>query len=178
MIAQAKFEELTQAQEQSIQSMIAFAEKSLSAMEKMTALNLSTANNALAFASSNAKEALEIQSPKEFATYQAAQIQPLVNHVMDYARSMHEINKEVSNELQQEFRAHIDKAMTDVHGMIEEMANAAPYGSDLAKATIEQVMASAKESYAKLQQAGESAMAFADSATDAVARKTTKRKAK
>ena len=91
---------------------------------------------------------------------------------------MHEINKEVSNELQQEFRAHIDKAMTDVHGLIEEMANAAPYGSDLAKATIEQVMASAKESYAKLQQAGESAMAFADSATDAVARKTTKRKAK
>lgn len=178
MISQTNLKELSQVQEKTIQSMMVIAEKTLSAMEKVTALNLMTANNTLSLASNNAKVVLEIQTPKELAKFQAGQIQPMVNQVMDYSRSMYEINKKVSSELHQEFRTNIDKAMTEAHELIEEIANATPYGSDLAKAAIEQVMASAKETYAKLQQASESAMSFADSATDAVVRKTTNRKAK
>jgi phasin family protein len=178
MNTQLSIQEMNKAQEEMMATLISLAETNLAAIESLTALNMGLARDSMAKMGEQAHQSLSIKTPQELVSLHAAMIEPNTEHSVAYARTVYEITKGAAIENHAALRKLVDESMVKSHKMMEDMANNAPYVADVAKAAINQAMHSAKDSYAQMKQVNESALAFAESATEAVVRKTSTRKSK
>lgn len=174
----ASMMEINKSQEEMMATLVSLAETNLAALESLTALNIGLARESMVKMGEQAHQSLSIKTPQEFMSLHAAMIEPNTDHSVAYARTVYEITKGAAMENHAALRKLVDESMVKSHKMIDDMATNAPYVTDVAKAAINQAMHSAKDTYAHMKHVNESALAFAESATEAVVRKTSSRKSK
>lgn len=172
-------EELAAANAAAITNLEAVANTALEAIESLAALNLGFARQSLEKGSKQANAALKLKTPQEAAAFGAESLQPGVESVVAYSRSVYDIANGAAAEITGMLKKQFDDMSKKVQEAAVAGAKSAPYGSDVALAAIKQAVEAGNAAYAdltkKVQEAAAIAQANVAKATDAAV-KATKRK--
>ena len=85
-------EQFAAANKASVDALLSLANTALASAERVAALNLNTARSMLEDGMSNTKALLGAKDPREAMSMTAAQIQPAVEQIVAYNRSLYEIS--------------------------------------------------------------------------------------
>jgi phasin family protein len=172
-------EELAAANVAAINHLEAVAHTALEAIENLAALNLGFARQSLQKGSQHAASALKLKTPQEAAAFSAEAVQPGVESVVAYSRSVYDIANGAAAEITAMLKKQFDDMSKQVQAAAVSGAQQAPFGSDVALAAIKQAIDASNTAYADLTKKVEAAAAIAQAnvakATDAAV-KATKRK--
>lgn len=145
-------EQLAASNQATVESLLALANTALASAERVAALNLSTARDALKDSATNAKTLLSVKDPQQALTAQTALVQPAVEKAVAYSKSM----LEISSESQQQFAKTLESTFAGyqqhVASLIEQASKAAPAGSEQVIAGIKSAMEQANSAFANLAQ--------------------------
>ena len=145
-------EQLAASNQAAVESLLALANTALASAERVAALNLSTARDALKDSASNAKTLLAAKDPQQALAAQSALVQPAVEKAVAYSKSM----LEISSDSQQQFAKMLENTFAgyqqQVANLINQASKAAPAGSEQVIAGIKTAMEQANNAFANLTQ--------------------------
>lgn len=154
-------EQLAASNQAAVESLLALANTALASAERVAALNLSTARDALKDGASNAKTLLAAKDPQQALAAQSALVQPAVEKAVAYSKSM----LEISSDSQQQFAKMLENTFAgyqqQVANLVNQASKAAPAGSEQVIAGIKAAMEQANNAFANLTQMSKQ---FSDSA--------------
>lgn len=154
-------EQLAASNQAAVESLLALANTALASAERVAALNLSTARDALKDGASNAKALLSAKDPQQALSAQSALVQPAVEKAVAYSKSM----LEISSDSQQQFAKMLENTFAgyqqQVTNLVNQASKAAPAGSEQVIAGIKAAMEQANNAFANLTQMSKQ---FSDSA--------------
>jgi phasin family protein len=154
-----------------VDSLLAVANTALATAERIAALNLGAARNALEGSTSAAKAVLAVKSPNEAVALQSAMVQPAVDKAVDYSRSLYEISSDSQQQLAKMLEAQFADFQKQVSGLVAQAAKAAPAGSESIVATMQNALNSANSAFSNMtamtKQFAETAQANVAAATKA-----------
>ena len=145
-------EQLAASNQAAVESLLALANTALASAERVAALNLSTARDALKDSASNAKTLLAAKDPQQALAAQSALVQPAVEKAVAYSKSM----MEISSDSQQQFAKMLENTFAgyqqQVTNLINQATKSAPAGSEQVIAGIKAAMEQANNAFANLTQ--------------------------
>lgn len=160
-IMAVNLEQLAASNQAAVESLLALANTALASAERVAALNLSTARDALKDSAAGAKTLMAAKDPQQALAAQSSLVQPAVEKAVEYSKSMFEI----TNESQQQFAKTLESTFAgyqqQVADLIAQATKAAPAGSEQVIAGINAAMAQANSAFANLTQMSKQ---FSDSA--------------
>lgn len=167
-------EQLAASNQAAVESLLALANTALASAERVAALNLSTARDALKDGVANTKTLMSVKDPQQALSAQSALVQPAVEKAVAYSKSM----LEISTESQQQFAKTLENTLAgyqqQVAGLIEQASKAAPAGSEQVIAGIKAAMEQANSAFGNLAQMSkqltDSAQANAAAAMSSIAK--------
>lgn len=172
-------EQLAAANAAAISNLEAVAHTALEAIEGLAALNLGFARQSLEKGSKQAAAALKLKSPQDIAAFSAESVQPGVESVVAYSRSVYDIANGAAAEINGMLKKQFDDMAKKIQAAAVSGAEQAPFGSDVALAAVKKAIEAGNTAYADLTKKVEEAAAIAQAnvakATDAAV-KATKRK--
>ena len=171
-------EQLAAQNQAAVESLLALANTALVSAERVAALNLSAARDALKDSAAGAKTLMAAKDPQQALAAQSSLVQPAVEKAVEYSKSM----LEISNESQQQFVKTLESTFAgyqqQVANLVAQATKAAPAGSEQVIAGISAAMAQANSAFANLtqmsKQFSESAQATASAAMANMARASKK----
>jgi len=177
-IMAVNLEQLAASNQAAVESLLALANTALASAERVAALNLSTARDALKDSAVSAKTLMAAKDPQQALAAQSALVQPAVAKAVEYSKSM----LEISTESQQQFAKTLESTFAgyqqQVADLIAQASKAAPAGSEQVIAGINAAMAQANSAFANLTQMSkqftDSAQATAAAAMSNIARSAKK----
>ena len=172
-------EELAAANAAAINNLEAVAHTALEAIEGLAALNLNFARQTLEKGTKQATAALKLKTPQEAAAFGAESVQPGVESVVAYSRSVYDIANGAAAEINGMLKKQFDEMTKKIQAAAVSGAQQAPFGSDVALAAVKQAIDAGNAAYAdltkKVQEAAAIAQANVAKATEAAV-KASKRK--
>jgi phasin family protein len=171
-------EQLAASNQTAVESLLALANTALASAERVAALNLSTARDALKDTAAGAKTLMAAKDPQQALAAQSALVHPAVEKAVEYSKSI----LEISSESQQQFVKTLESTFAgyqqQVTELIAQASKAAPAGSEQVIAGINAAMAQANSAFANLTQMSKQfsagAQATATAAMSNMARATKK----
>ncbi|MBS1227871.1 MAG: phasin family protein [Proteobacteria bacterium] len=140
-------EQFAAANKASVDAMLSLANTALASAERIAALNLNTARSMLEDGMANTKALLGAKDPKEAATITAAQIQPAVEQVVAYSRSLYEISAQSKDEVSKQLESQFGDFQKQVSNLMDKAAKNAPAGSDVAVAAVKSALEAASSAF-------------------------------
>ena len=122
-------EELAAANAAAITNLEAVANTALEAIESLAALNMNFARQSMDKGTKQATAALKLKTPQEFAAFSAESVQPGVESVVAYSRSVYDI----ANGAAAEINGMLKKQFDDMAKKVQDAAAIAQ--ANVAKAT-------------------------------------------
>lgn len=168
-------EQLAAANKATVDSLLAVANTALATAERIAALNLGTARNALEDSAAATKAVFAAKSPNDVASLQSSMVQPAVEKAVSYSRSLYEISSESQQQIAKMFEAQFVDFQSKISGMIDQAAKAAPAGSEGIVAAMQSAVAAANSAFNNMvtmtKQFSDTAQANMAAATKAATRK-------
>ncbi|MBL8483511.1 MAG: phasin family protein [Rhodocyclaceae bacterium] len=146
-------EALVAATKANVESALSVANIALTAIERLSALNLSVARGTLDDGAASAKALLAVKDPSELASLDASIAQPAVEKASAYSRNVYEILSQTQADLGKIFEAKAAEVEASFTTALEEAAKSAPVGSEAALAAVKQAVAAANSSYESVKKA-------------------------
>lgn len=104
--------------------------KTFENMEKLVALNMSTAKNSLAESTATARALLAVKDPQEFLSLTTGKVQPSAEKAMAYSKEVAAIVRGTGAEFTQAAETQIVEANRKVLSLVDEVTKNAPAGSE------------------------------------------------
>ena len=140
-------EQFAAANKASVDAMLSLANTALASAERIAALNLNTARSMLEDGMANTKALLGAKDPREAMTLSAAQIQPAVEQIVAYNRSLYEISAQTKEEVSKQLESQFGDFQKQVSSLMEKAAKNAPAGSDVAVAAVKSALEAASSAF-------------------------------
>lgn len=141
-------EQLAASNQAAVESLLALANTALATAERVAALNLEAARDALEGGAAGATAVLGAKDPKQALAAQSALVQPAVEKAVAYSKSMIEISKESQQQVANTLEATFAGYQKHVAGLVEQASKAAPAGSEQIFAGIKSAMDQANGAFA------------------------------
>jgi phasin family protein len=156
-----------------VDSLLAVANAALVTAERIAALNLGAARSALEDSASATKAALAIKTPNDAAALQSSLLQPGVEKVASYSRSLYEISTESQQQWAKMLEAQFADFQKQVGNLVDQAAKSAPAGSENIVSVVQGTLATANSAFnnmmAMTKQFADAAQANLAAATKAAA---------
>ena len=104
--------------------------KTFESVEKLVALNLSTAKASLAESTESARALLAVKDPQEFISLTTSKVQPSAEKALAYSKEVAAIVRGASAEFTQAAESQIVEANRKVLSLVDEVSKNAPAGSE------------------------------------------------
>ena len=121
--------------------------KTFESVEKLVALNLSTARAAMADQSNTARQLLSAKDPQEFFHLTASQAQPAAEKAVAYNRQLAAIATGTGAEFSKAAEGQIVEANRKVIALVDEVSKNAPAGSESFVAAVKTAISNANAGY-------------------------------
>ena len=108
----------------------ALSAKTFDSVEKLVALNLSTAKNAVAESTATARALLAVKDPQEFISLTTGKVQPAAEKALAYSREVTAIVRGTGAEFSKAAESQIVEANRKVLSLVDEVSKNAPAGSE------------------------------------------------
>jgi phasin family protein len=156
------------------ETVLTLANSAFASTERLAALNLNTARSFLEDGIANSKALLGAKDLQEFVSLQAAQVQPLVEKVVAYNRSVYEIASQSQEEVSKLIEAQIAELNKNLSAALDKAAKSAPAGSDVAVAAVKSAIAAANSAYDSVSKAAKQVAEIAEANVAAATNATVK----
>lgn len=140
-------EQFTAANKASVDALLSLANTALASAERIAALNLNTVRSMLEDGVSNAKALMGAKDPRDVMAVTAAQIQPAVEQIVAYNRSLYEISAQSKEEVTKQLESQFGDFQKQVSSLMEKAAKNAPAGSDVAVAAVKSALEAANSAF-------------------------------
>ena len=140
-------EQLIAANKASVDALLSLANTALASAERVAALNLNTARSMMEDGMNNTKAMLGAKDPREALAMTAAQIQPAVEQIVAYNRSLYEITAQSKEEVTKQLESQFSDFQKQVATLMEKAAKNAPAGSDVAVAAVKSALEAASSAF-------------------------------
>ena len=143
-------EKFTAYSKANVESVLTLANTAFAGMERLTALNLNTSRSMLEDSMGNVKSLLAATDPNAAISLPANFVQPMVERMVAYSRSVYEISAQTQQEFTKAFESQVTELNRTVAAMLNTAAKSAPFGSDVAIAAVQSTIAAANAAYDSL----------------------------
>ncbi|MCB1961174.1 MAG: phasin family protein [Rhodocyclaceae bacterium] len=130
-----------------VENVLVLANAAFASVERLSALNLNTARSFLEDGVANTKALLAVKDAQEFVTLQSALVQPAVEKLVAYSRSVYEIATQSQEEVSKLVEGQVAEINKGVAAALDQAAKSAPAGSDVAVAAVKSAIAAANSAY-------------------------------
>lgn len=144
-------EQFAAANKASVDALLSLANTALASAERIASLNLNTARSLLENGVANTKAVAAAKDPQEALSVSAAQIQPAVEQILAYNRSLNDISKQSKEEVSDLLESQFGDFQKQVSGLIEKAAKNAPVGSDVAVAAVKSALEAANSAFGNMK---------------------------
>lgn len=144
-------EQFAAANKASVDALLTLANTALSSAERIASLNLNTARSLLENGVANTKAVIGAKDPQEALNVSAAQIQPAVEQILAYNRSLSEISKQSKDEVSSLLESQFGDFQQQVSSLIEKTVKNAPAGSDVAVAAVKSALEAANAAFGNMR---------------------------
>lgn len=152
-------EQFAAASKAAIESLLTFANTSLTTAERLAALNINTARAFIADSTASAGALLAVKDAQGFAALQTSIAKPAVEKAVAYSRSVYEILNESTTGLTQIVEGQTAELKKTFAAAIEQSLKSAPAGSESVVAVVKSALAQADSAYETLSQSAKQAKA-------------------
>ncbi|MGV0998131.1 MAG: phasin family protein [Fluviibacter sp.] len=156
-------EQIAAANTAAVANLQTVANTALQAIESLSALNLSFVRDSLDKGSQQVNAAMKAKTPQEAAALTAESVQPTVENIVAYTRSLYDIANGAASIITEMLKKQFDDLSKQVQEAAVTGAKAAPFGSDVALAAIKQAIDANNTAYANLNKAVKQAADLAES---------------
>lgn len=163
-------EEFAAANRTTIDTSFTLANVAFAYVEHIAALNLNMARTVLEDAVANAKSLLDAKDIHEFASLQAAMVQPAVEKSVGYARGVYDIAFQRREEVSQLIETQFAEMGRKVVASLEKVAKNAPASSDAAVAAVKSSIAATNSTYDSLRKTARQVVDVAEAKVVATSR--------
>jgi len=143
-------EQFVTANKASVDALLSLANIALSSAERIAALNLSTARMVLDTVA-NSKSLMGAKDPQEAIAMTKNQIQPAVEQVVAYNRSLYEISSQAKDEVSKQVENQLSEFQQHIAGLMDKAAKNAPAGSDVAVAAVKTAIEAANSAFGNMK---------------------------
>jgi phasin family protein len=165
-------EQLVALHKSNLESFQAMTASSLSALEKLTQLNVAATRSTLAETSDRLSALFEAKDVKQLAELAAAHAQPTGDKVTAYAKHVFDIAQQTGTEIVKAVEQQVAESNRQMHAMVDAVAKTAPAGSEGLVTFVKSAMAAAGTAYDQVNKASKQVVEMAE-ANVAAATKTT-----
>ena len=165
-------EQLVALHKSNLESFQAMTASSLSALEKLTQLNVAATRSTLAETSDRLSALFEAKDVKQLAELAAAHAQPTGDKVTAYAKHVFDIAQQTGTEIVKAVEQQVAESNRQMHAMVDAVAKTAPAGSEGLVTCVKSAMAAAGTAYDQVNKASKQVVEMAE-ANVAAATKTT-----
>jgi len=174
-------DQILAAQRAQVETLFNMTNTAFASVEKLVDLNITAAKAALTDAQEQTGTLLGAKDAQELIALQATLLQPIAEKTAAYSRHLYEITAQAGSEMGKQFEQQASQAQQKVMGLVDNVSQNAPAGSETAVAIIKSSMAAASNAFESaqkvLKQAGEMTQAnlrtVAETATQNVKKTTT-----
>jgi len=131
--------------------------KSFDSLEKLIALNLSTAKTSLAESTATARALLAVKDPQEFISLTTGKVQPGAEKALAYSKEVTAIVRGTSAEFVQAAESQIAEANRKVLSLVDEVSKNAPAGSEPFVSAVKTAIGNASAGYEHLSKTAKQA---------------------
>jgi phasin family protein len=125
----------------------ALTSKTFEGMEKLVALNISTAKAALENSSATARQLLTVKDPQEFMALTASQAQPSAEKALAYSRQVASIAADTGAEFSRAAEGQFAEVNRKVISLVDEVTKNAPAGSENYVSALKTAISNANAGY-------------------------------
>ena len=144
-------DQILAAQRAQIENLFGLTNTAFSSVEKLVDLNISAAKAALGDAQEQATSVLGAKDAQELIALQAAALQPLAEKTAAYSRHLYEIATQAGTDLGKQLESQTGETQKKVMGLVDNVAQNAPVGSETAVAMLKSSMAAASNAFESVQ---------------------------
>ena len=125
----------------------ALTSKSFEGMEKLVALNITTAKAAIEDSSATARQLLAVKDPQEFFSVTSSQAQPNAEKALAYGRQVASIAADTGAEFSRAAESQIAEVNRKVISLVDEVTKNAPAGSETYVSALKTAISNANAGY-------------------------------
>ena len=140
-----------------IDSVSFFGNTMLDGIERVAALNLSSARSFIEASFANLSALQGAKDVQSFVSLQKELAAPTLEKGMAYSRNVYAIATETKDKMAKEVATQVATAKTNVEGLVEKTLASAPAGSEAAVAAVKSAIKTANEAYEGLNKAAKQA---------------------
>lgn len=140
-------EQFASANKANIENLLNVANTAFVSAERIAALNLNTARSLLEGSVEGAKSLLAIKDVQELLNLQTSLVQPALDKVVGYSRSLYEIASQTNEEFTKVVETQVAEINKNVNSALDKAVKNAPAGSDVAVAAVKSAIAAANSAY-------------------------------
>ncbi|WP_018230402.1 phasin family protein [Methyloversatilis universalis] len=160
-------ENIAAANKNGIEALLTLANTAFASTERLAALNLNTARALLEDSVANTKTLLGAKDVQDIVSLQSGLVQPAIEKVVAYSRSVYEIVSQTQEELSKVVEAQVGEVNKVVTSTLDQAAKQAPAGSDVAVAAVKSAIAAANSAYDSIAKATKQAVELAEANVNA-----------
>ena len=140
------------AQKAAVDTLLSVVNTAFASAERVAALNLHAAREAVEDMAQNGKAVLSVKTPQEALSLSGHLSQPQVEKGMAYTRSVYEITSAAREDATNIVEARFEAFKAQMADLAEQMSHVAPGGSDVAVAAIKSAVNSASQAFAQFNE--------------------------
>lgn len=140
------------AQKTAVDTLLSVVNTALASAERVAALNLHAAREAVEDMAQNGKAVLSVKTPQEAMSLPGHLTHPQVEKGMAYTRSVYEITSAAREDATNIVEARFEAFKEQMAQLAEQMSHVVPGGSDVAVAAIKSAVVSASQAFAQFNE--------------------------
>ena len=144
-------EQIAAAHKANLETLFGLTNKAFESMEKIVELNMAAAKAAMNDVAESAQAALDAKDVQELLAVQARLVQPMAEKTAAYSRHLYEIASQAGADLGKQLEAQTGETQKKVMGLVDNVAQNAPAGSETAVAMLKSSMAAASNAFESVQ---------------------------
>jgi phasin family protein len=150
-------EQIAALNQDNMEAAIGITRVNFAALEKLAALNFSTAKAALEDGTAYGKALLGATGVQELVNLNARTGQPALEKAIAYSRGVYEIAAEANGEIGRLVESRAGELNRTIASFVDRLAKDAPAGSDVAVAAVKSTLAAANSAYDSFTKAAKQA---------------------
>lgn len=145
-----------------LENLMTVVNSSFAGIERLAALNLSTARAAIEDGAANIKALLSVKDVAGLVAMQQSLAQPAVEKAIAYSRGVYEVISQSANNVGQLFEGHASELNKNVTSAIDKALKNAPAGSEIAVTAVKSAMSAANSAFDKMNEAAKQVTEMAE----------------
>lgn len=155
-------DQIANANKANVEMLLGFARIQFAAFERLSALNFNATKAAFEAGIGQTRALRGDKDVQQLVGVTSAAIQPNIDNVISYSRSVYELATQTQGEIAELFQSQATEFNKNMVEFLSEVSKSTPYNADIAVASVKSALAAANSAYESITRAAKQATEMAE----------------